>query len=91
MREMMAQAEADGEREEDAALPRRSETFDFLGYTIGRCYSPRRAALPGHATVAEEDCPAADWLASGRRAGTHGRGQRVAAPGVDLRTVPNLC
>ena len=36
------EAEADGERGQDAAavaLP--DESFDFLGYTIGRCYSPK--------------------------------------------------
>ena len=57
MRDMMAQAEADGERGEDAACAAcRNESFDFLGYTIGRVLlaadGPR---LPGHATVAEED------------------------------------
>ena len=40
MRDMMAAAEADGERDEDARLCRvPEETFDFLGYTFGRCYS----------------------------------------------------
>ena len=33
-----------------------AETFDFLGYTFGRCYSPRTGrAYLGHATGAEED------------------------------------
>ena len=36
------EAEADGERGEDAAVSRLpDEAFDFLGYTIGRCYSPK--------------------------------------------------
>ncbi len=35
------EAEADGEREKKTRLCRLpEETFDFLGYTIGRCYSP---------------------------------------------------
>ena len=42
MRDMMSEAEADGERGQDARLPDAGqETFDFLGYTFGRCYSPR--------------------------------------------------
>ena len=33
------EAEADGERDEDATVPcSRKSTFDFLGYTFGRCY-----------------------------------------------------
>ena len=32
------------------------ETFDFLGYTFGRCYSPRDGpGLHGHAPVEEAD------------------------------------
>ena len=36
------EAKADGERDKDPVLPNLpEESFDFLGYTIGRCYSPR--------------------------------------------------
>ena len=35
------QAQADGERGEDADLFDSAEHFDFLGYTFGRLYSPR--------------------------------------------------
>ena len=34
------------------------ETFDFLGYTLGRNYDRARAPLHGTASVAEEDPPA---------------------------------
>ena len=35
-----------------------AESFDFLGYTFGRCYSPRTGrAYLGTASVAEEDSP----------------------------------
>ena len=35
-----------------------NESFDFLGYTIGKCYSPvTGASVPRYAAVAEEDRP----------------------------------
>ena len=41
MREIMVEAETDGERGQDATVPAAGRTVDFLGYTIGRCYSPK--------------------------------------------------
>ena len=50
------------------------ETFDFLGYTIGRCYSPQTGTvLHRDATVGEED-----------RSDSVGRDQRVDRPSVGL-------
>ena len=50
------EAEADGERGQDAGLPAyRKSSFDFLGYTFGRCYSTQDGpGLSGHAPVEEE-------------------------------------
>ena len=50
MRDMMAQAEADGQRGRRRDVCRvPDESFDFLGYTFGRCYSPRTGrAYIGH-------------------------------------------